>query len=49
MKIKLHTVAEWDFSLWFALLSPLIGVLLGRSRSIHSLSLKGDKNEDEKF
>jgi hypothetical protein len=29
MKIKLHTVAEWDFSLWFALLSPLIGVLLG--------------------
>jgi hypothetical protein len=29
MKIKWHTVAEWDFSRWFALLSPLIGVLLG--------------------
>jgi hypothetical protein len=22
-------MADWDFSLWFALLSPLIGVLLG--------------------
>jgi hypothetical protein len=29
MKIKSHTIADWDFSLWFALLSPLIGVLLG--------------------
>ena len=29
MTIKWHTVAEWDFSLWFALLSPLIGALLG--------------------
>jgi hypothetical protein len=29
MKIKWHTFADWDFSLWFALLSPLIGVLLG--------------------
>jgi hypothetical protein len=29
MKIKWHTAAEWDFSRWFALLSPLIGVLLG--------------------
>jgi hypothetical protein len=22
-------IAQWDFSLWFALLSPVIGVLLG--------------------
>jgi hypothetical protein len=29
MKIKWHTAAEWDFSRWFVLLSPLIGVLLG--------------------
>ena len=29
MKIKYHTVGEWDFSRWFAVLSPLIGVLLG--------------------
>jgi hypothetical protein len=28
-KIKYHTIAEWDFSLSFALLSPLIGILLG--------------------
>jgi hypothetical protein len=28
-QIKYHTIAEWDFSLWFALLSPLIGILLG--------------------
>jgi hypothetical protein len=29
MKIKSRAIADWDFSLWFALLSPLIGVLLG--------------------
>jgi hypothetical protein len=28
-KTKYHTIAEWNFSLWFALLSPLIGILLG--------------------
>jgi hypothetical protein len=28
-KTKYHTIAEWDFSLWFVVLSPLIGVLLG--------------------
>jgi hypothetical protein len=22
-------IAQWNFSLWFALLSPLIGILLG--------------------
>jgi hypothetical protein len=22
-------IAHWDFSLWFALLSPVIGILLG--------------------
>jgi hypothetical protein len=26
-KTKYHTIAEWNFSLWFALLSPLIGGL----------------------
>lgn len=29
MKTKLDTIAQWDFSLWFALLSPAIGILLG--------------------
>jgi hypothetical protein len=29
MKTKCHSIAEWNFSLWFALLSPVIGVLLG--------------------
>jgi hypothetical protein len=28
-KAKYHTIAGWSFSLWFALLSPLIGILLG--------------------
>ena len=29
MTSKRHSLAEWDFSLWFALLSPLIGALVG--------------------
>jgi hypothetical protein len=29
MKTKHDCIAEWDFSLWFALLSPVIGILLG--------------------
>ena len=31
MKAKPNTVnhEEWDFSLWFAIFSPLIGVVLG--------------------
>jgi hypothetical protein len=29
MKSKCHTVTDWDVSLWFVLLSPLIGILLG--------------------
>jgi hypothetical protein len=29
MKTKWDSIAEWNFSLWFALLSPVIGVLLG--------------------
>jgi ABC-type microcin C transport system permease subunit YejE len=27
--VNCHSVAEWNFSLWFTLLSPLIGILLG--------------------
>jgi hypothetical protein len=27
--VKYHSIPEWNFSLWFALLSPLIGILLG--------------------
>ena len=29
MKTKCHSIAGWGFSLWFALLSPVIGILLG--------------------
>jgi hypothetical protein len=29
MKTKYDSIAEWNFSLWFALLSPVIGSLLG--------------------
>jgi len=31
MKSQCHTVTDWDVSLWSALLSPLLGVLLGSS------------------
>ena len=27
--VKYHSIAEWNLSLWFALLSPLIGFLFG--------------------
>jgi hypothetical protein len=29
MNSKRHAIAQWDFSRWFSVLSPLIGVLLG--------------------
>ncbi len=29
IKLPVRLGPDWDFSLWFALLSPLIGVLLG--------------------
>jgi hypothetical protein len=29
MKTKCRRIAEWDFSLWFALLTPLIGIVFG--------------------
>jgi hypothetical protein len=29
VKSKYHSIADWNFSLWFALLSPAIGILLG--------------------
>jgi hypothetical protein len=29
MNSKRHAIAQCDFSRWFAVLSPLIGVLLG--------------------
>ena len=29
MKQRIYTMAEWNLSLWFALLSPVIGILLG--------------------
>ena len=27
--VKYDSIAEWNFSVWFALLSPPIGILLG--------------------
>jgi hypothetical protein len=29
VKSKYDSIADWNFSLWFALLSPAIGILLG--------------------
>jgi hypothetical protein len=29
MKTKCESISDWNFSTWFALLSPLIGVALG--------------------
>jgi len=29
MNPKRNAIAAWDFSRWFAVLSPLIGILLG--------------------
>jgi hypothetical protein len=29
MKARFDNIAQWDFSLWFALISPVIGTLLG--------------------
>ena len=29
MKTKYDSIAEWDFSRWFVLSSPMIGILLG--------------------
>jgi hypothetical protein len=29
MKTKHYSITEWGISLWFALLSPVIGTLLG--------------------
>jgi hypothetical protein len=29
MKTKYASIDEWGFSFWFALLSPVIGILLG--------------------
>jgi hypothetical protein len=34
---------RWDFSTWFALLSPLIGTSLGILCGIRALPLKGEK------
>ena len=27
--VEYHSIAEWNFSLWFVLFSPLIVILLG--------------------
>jgi hypothetical protein len=29
MKTKYDSIADWNFSLWFVLLSPVIGILSG--------------------
>ena len=29
VRLPVRLGPEWDFSLWFALLSPVIGILLG--------------------
>ena len=46
LKTKCHSIAEWHFSLWFALLSPLIGHLASAS-SEDSSSTTESRHKDE--
>jgi hypothetical protein len=47
-KTKYHTIAEWNFSLWFALLSPAIGILLASSEDSSSTTKRRHKDENDK-
>jgi hypothetical protein len=46
MKSQCHTVRHWDVSLWFALLSPLIGVLLGFIGCVSFVEVEGANDEN---
>ena len=47
-KTKYHSIAEWDFSLWLALLSPLIGILFGILGRILLTTERRHKDENDK-
>jgi len=38
VRLPVRLGPEWDFSLWFALLSPLIGILLGFLRGLREFA-----------
>jgi len=42
MNSKCHTLAEWNFAPWFAVLSPVIGVLLGLFRAFDAAPRRPD-------
>jgi len=48
MKTKHHSIIEWDFSLWLALLSPVIGILLGILGGFPSTTESRHKDENDK-
>jgi hypothetical protein len=49
MKARPNSIVAWDFSLWFALLSPVIGTLLGILGGflLYSSSITGRRHKDE--
>ena len=42
-------IAQWNFSIWFALLSPVIGILLGISEYSSSTTERRHKDENDKL
>ena len=48
MTSKSPMIANWDFSLWFALLSPLIGILFGILEDSSSTTESRHKDENDK-
>ena len=48
MKSQCHTVTDWDVLLWFALLSPLIGILFGILGGFLPATESRHKDENDK-
>jgi hypothetical protein len=48
VKSKYDSIADWNVSLWFAPLSPAIGILLASSEFFSSSTEKRHKDENDK-
>ena len=51
IKTDHHTIDHegWDFSLWLAILSPLIGIFMGPARAVCSSAMNKSKEETMKY
>ena len=49
VRLPVRLGPEWDFSLWFALLSPLIGILLGILGVFLLYTERRHKDENDAF